>query len=141
MTEYLKKTILKETINSSSGTTVLSKDKMDDMPTEYTESGFRIERRASGCRIQRTAVNKLKIILIKILFQIHLCHDIVMIRLQTWFTQDWTFDNIVDLFLSDNRDMYLVYILIKMHSVNYIWEDKWTNSYVCQVKTIVCEDL
>src|SRR6218665_4148275 len=78
-----------------------------------TESGLRRERRASVCRIQRTVVNKLKIILIKVLFQIHLCHDVVMIRLKTWFTQDWTFDNIVDSFLSDNRDqeMCLVYIL------------------------------
>jgi len=36
------------------------------MHTEYrpTERGLRRERRTSGCRIQRTAGNKLKIILI-----------------------------------------------------------------------------
>jgi len=39
------------------------------VPTEYTQSGLRRERRASGCRMQRTEVNKLKIILIEILFK------------------------------------------------------------------------
>ena len=41
VTEYWKKPILKETINSSSGRTVLSKAKMNDMPTQ---SGLRRER-------------------------------------------------------------------------------------------------
>jgi len=87
-------------------------------------------------------VNKFKIILIEIHFQINACHAVVMIGRPS------SFDNIVDSFLRDNRDRemsYLVYY-VKMNSLNYIdlCEDKSTNSYVSVVyrlKTLACEDL